>query len=258
MGAARLFFSVSLRSGGKDPATGPSTGESPQQENLFTEIVMEFITSPFFSKSRCAIIQVRPTAVVPPRKGENCPMAYLICTQPVNPRMDALPAYKIIHYPLEKRDYKPFAQVKLCLTPQELIVEMWAFEMLPRPESNLRGLLTADGSRRLWLRAWPDGRWECTADGPAGEEKLDAIAHTLDGEDLQGIYWGMSIRVPCSQARQVLGPENLRPGGSLLGNFYKLSDNKDKPHKGSLYPADFAGGREYALSSLARFQVVNY
>ena len=89
-------------------------------------------------------------------------------------------------------------------------------------------------------------------------DRKEAGNWTLDGEDLQGIYWGMSIRVPLRQAQQVLGAENLRPGGHLLGNFYKLSDNRDKPHKGSLYPADFAGERPYALPSLGQFQVVNY
>ena len=55
-----------------------------------------------------------------------------------------------------------------------------------------------------------------------------------------------------------LGPGCLEEGGELLGNFYKLSNDPGKPHRGSMAPADFAGGREYALGSLAAFRVVRY
>ena len=44
----------------------------------------------------------------------------------------------------------------------------------------------------------------------------------------------------------------------VLGNLYKRSRDREKPHDGSCWPADFAGGREYALPSLVPFTVTDY
>ena len=186
-------------------------------------------------------------------------MPYYICTQPASPKLDTLPTYKIIDYPLEKRDYKPFAQAKLCVTPQEFLVQMWAFEMVPQPESRLRAVFTAPQSQNLLvLTAAAGGACTCLVRGPGGDKPLDAIVHSLDGEDLQGIYWGVTVTVRRAAVEEALGKGCTQVGFTLRGNFYKLSDSPVKPHKGSLYPADFAGGREYALPSLGEFKIVAY
>ena len=53
------------------------------------------------------------------------------------PVWDALPVAKIIQYPLERADYKPFAQARLCMTPETLYLRLWAFEVSPEPSSSL-------------------------------------------------------------------------------------------------------------------------
>ena len=186
-------------------------------------------------------------------------MPYFICSQPASPKLDTLPTYKITDYPLEQRDYKPFAQAKVCVTPQDFLVQMWAFEMVPQPESLLRAVFTRPASHNLLvLTAGATGTCTCLARSPEGDKPLDAIVHSLDGEDLQGIYWGATITLRRAVVEQLLGEGCTQAGGTLLGNFYKLSDSPLKPHKGSLYPADFAAGREYALSSLGEFRIVSY
>ena len=182
----------------------------------------------------------------------------VICTQPGTPRFDTLPTYKITLYPLEKRDYKPFAQAQVCRTPGELVVRLWAFEALPRPQSMVEGVFTTRQSQQLLrVAAWADGRWSCLLQSPEGERPLDAIAHTMAGDDFQGEYWGVSIAIPRRPVEEALGAA-LEPGAVVLGNFYKRSRDPEKPHHGSCWPADFAGGREYALPSLAPFTVVRY
>ena len=184
-------------------------------------------------------------------------MEAIICIQPDPPRFDSLPAWKITHYPLEKRAYKPFAQARVTLTPSRFILRLWAFEAEPRPLSRLEGVFAArQGATLLTVEALAGGDWSCTAKGPEGERPLDAILHPLAGEDLQGIFWGVEAEIPRQAAERALGCGSLVPGSVLLGNFFKRSRDPEKPHDGSVWPADFAAGREYALSSLAPFRVV--
>lgn len=186
-------------------------------------------------------------------------MTYAICTQPLQPIMEILPIYKITDYPLENRDYKPFAQMRTCLTPTNLILEMWAFEMVPTPESCLTAVFSVSNSDKLlFAECLSGGKTCCYVKTPSGRKSLSVISHSLKGEDLQGIFWGIRFEIPRTIFTQTFGEQVLDCGNTLLCNIYKLSANADKPHKGSLYPADFAGGREYALGSLAPFKIINY
>ena len=65
----------------------------------------------------------------------------LIEGQPV---WDALPVGKIIYYPLEKRDYRPFAQARMCVNETDFFLRLWAFETRPSPESVLMARLNFD------------------------------------------------------------------------------------------------------------------
>ncbi len=186
-------------------------------------------------------------------------MGPIICLQPAAPNYDALPTYKITYYPLEKRDYMPYAQAQVCLTPAQLVVRMWAFEAFPRPDSRLEAVFAApDGGRLLipWVRA--DGAFGCLCRAGGRDKNLDCLAHAVEGEDLQGVYWGIAIALDRDLADRELGRGALREGGVLPGNFYKLSDDPDKPHQGAMAPTDFTGGRRYAPDALTPFQIVRY
>lgn len=186
-------------------------------------------------------------------------MNCVICSQPATPKMDTLPTYKIIDYPLEQRDYKPFAQAKLCMTPAGLVLAIWAFEMVPKPESRLQAVFTTrDNELLLFAESWSGGKVDCFVRTPQGDRPVTVISHSLCGEDLQGIYWGATITLPRSLLEDCFGKGAAEVGSCLMGNLYKLSDNKEKPHKGSLFPADFANGREYAMSSMGELKIVSY
>ena len=49
----------------------------------------------------------------PPRKGRRRSL-FPICMTAARPEFDTLPVMKVTQYPLEPRDYKPFAQ-RLCM-----------------------------------------------------------------------------------------------------------------------------------------------
>lgn len=185
-------------------------------------------------------------------------MEAVICTQPEPPKFDAIPTYKITDYPLEKRDYKPFAQAQICVTPATLALRLWSFEAKPRPLSMVEAVLTPrQGQTLLRVAAWADGRWHCLLQSPEGERPLSAVSRAMAGDDFQGEYWGISAAIPRAVVEEAFGFP-LEPGAVLLGNFYKRSLDPEKPHHGSCWPADFAGGREYGLSSLTQFTVVRY
>lgn len=186
-------------------------------------------------------------------------MEAMICTQPDPPKFEALPTYKITCYPLERRDYRPFAQAQVCRTPTLFSVRLWAFEAMPRPVSRVEAVFAA-ANRGGLLRVvgWADGRRRVSlrcADGT--ERDIAAAAHPMAGDDFQGEYWGVSVGIPREEAEEALGV-SLEPGAVVPGNFYKRSDDPEKPHHGSCWPADFSGGREYGPTSLVPFTVVRY
>lgn len=192
-----------------------------------------------------------------PKKGSEAVEA-MICTQPDPPRFDALPTYKITCYPLEKRDYKPFAQAQVCCTPEALAVRLWAFEAKPRSGSAVEAVFSGGGERLLRISAWADGRQRVYFHSADGEERdLTADARPMAGDDFQGEYWGVFFSIPRREAEEALGVL-LEPGAVVRGNFYKRSDDPEKPHCGSCWPADFLCGKEYGPPSLVPFTVVRY
>ena len=132
-----------------------------------------------------------------------------ICRLKTRPQFDTLPVMKVTQYPLEPRDYKPFAQGLLAVDPQRLYIRLWAFETPPEPESRIICVLR--DQQELRIEAGPQAL-EITLDGKPIEALL---AHPFTGEDLQGKYWGWLAE--------------------LRGNLYKRSDGK-RPHTGSFYP----------------------
>ena len=117
----------------------------------------------------------------------------------------SLPAGKITRYPLEARDYRPFAQVQLALSPDALHVRLLAFEAEPPAGSML--LLALEGGIVLPFSADENGPV------PAGQVRVER----LRGEDLQGIYWGVHAMLPRAVLEERVG-RVIRPGGVLRGN----------------------------------------
>ena len=157
---------------------------------------------------------------------------------------ETLPVAKIIHYPLEDRDYKPFAQVCMGFTGDELALRMWAFEVHAMPQSELRACLSLPGEGGvLHVSVCPPlpqdtnarNRVQVWVQGAAGRRAIVPLrTNAHNGEDLQGVYWGEEVFLP----RKELGLERAAPGDKLCGNFYKLAAPPARAHCGTYFPAE--------------------
>jgi len=167
---------------------------------------------------------------------------------------DSLMVAKIIDYPLEKAEYKPYAQGRLCLLPHGLAVQLWAFEVTPSQHSSLQVFLQK-GDDALCATLWSTGKLEVLWQGQPCP-RICTLS-PLWGEDQQGRYWGGTLVFDRAMLEEVWGSQSLKVGSALQGNLYKLSTDPAKPHMGSLFPASFAAD-PYAAGSLGRFEFVSY
>lgn len=190
------------------------------------------------------------------------------------PSYDSLPVAKVTSYPLEERDYRPFAQNILCVSDTHLHLRMWAFEVSPLPTSRLECVLYIfDDAPDTALAVVAVPVSDNTADllgccllknghelpvAPHLEEKLQSVSlHPHNGEDLQGVYWGYTIDIPLDLLENWSGRLRLSPGRHLPGNFYKICSDKPFIHMGCYAPADFSGN-PYLPESMGDFEVVTY
>lgn len=193
-----------------------------------------------------------------------------------SPSYDSLPVAKVVTYPLEKRDYRPFAQNILCVSDTCLHLRMWAFEVNPPAMSRLEAVLYIfedAPDTALAIVAIPAGQ---SSDGgdvigccllkngaevPVSaeiEKKLQSIVlHPHNGEDLQGVYWGYTIDIPLTLLEEWGGRTRLRSGSRFPGNFYKICAEQPYIHYGCFAKADFEGN-PYLSASMGDFEVVTY
>ena len=179
-------------------------------------------------------------------------------------QLDSIPVAVIKHYPLEERDYKPYAQCNLCLDEQSLLLRMWAFEVLPPPGSEMRGVfyLFADQPQTaLVVSLRPDGSCAFSLLEDGAERAVNApqgfVAHPHSGEDLQGVYWGSLIPLPLDWLSSLAGRVTTQAGDAFEGNFFKLCKGPEMVHYGSFFPADFPGA-PYQKKSMGKLLVASY
>jgi hypothetical protein len=178
--------------------------------------------------------------------------------------MDALPVAKVVLYPREERDYKPFAQNILCLSEGMLCLRMWAFEVSPTPGSELTAMLYLFEDETLALHVriamegdgTPSHRAVLMKDG-AETAVVEAYAfHNHSGEDLQGVYWGGEVRMDLAMLEKLGGKTKTQPGDSFPGNFYKIQFSGVAAHFGSFTPTDW--DNPYKAEGMGIFAVVDY
>jgi len=141
---------------------------------------------------------------------------------------EALPVAKITKYPLEKADYKPYAQCCICAGPQGFSLRMWAFEVFASAESEILASLgvVENSPDELLIRVIGDN--PVRVEASVGGVPVEVQSQPHNGEDLQGVYWGAQIFVPYT-AEMV----PIKPGVSFPGNFYKRRTDKPREHTGS-------------------------
>ncbi|MDD3193225.1 MAG: hypothetical protein PHE47_05150 [Oscillospiraceae bacterium] len=182
------------------------------------------------------------------------------------PVWDALPVGKIIYYPLEKRDYRPFAQVRMCVNETDFFLRLWAFETRPSPESVLMARLAFAPDQKepyLQIRVDSFGGMDCTVQD--GEKKTPLALygvlpqlHSYRGEDLEGEYWGVVVTLPRSAVQKIYGTDPIAPGYAMRGNLYKEDTAPKSSHRGSLFPIDLEQEDPFGPASFQPFVFVNY
>jgi hypothetical protein len=169
-------------------------------------------------------------------------MSYQVSYVTGEVNFEALPVAKITKYPLEKADYKPYAQCCICAGENGLSLRMWAFEVFASAESELRGVfyLFGDETTALYIRALAEDpvRVDAWVAHPGGEVPVNVTFSPHNGEDLQGVYWGAQIFVAYGEIERAAPMVPLKPGGTFRGNFYKLRTDKPHEHNGSFGPFD--------------------
>ncbi|MCL2579140.1 MAG: hypothetical protein FWE32_03820 [Oscillospiraceae bacterium] len=179
-------------------------------------------------------------------------------------QLESLPVAVIKDYPLEKRDYKPYAQCNICLDDRTLFLRLWAFEVSPPEGSELRGVFYLFPDRpelALAVSTRPESGFTFSLLENGKERAINPpqgfVPHPHNGEDLQGIYWGSLAALPLDWLASLGGGCSLKPGDVFPGNFYKLAPGPGWSHMGSFYPADFWGD-PYRTDCMGKFTVATF
>lgn len=182
------------------------------------------------------------------------------------PLWNSLPAAKIINYPLEKADYKPYAQARVCISNDDLHLQLLAFEVEPEEKSIVGAALAfhpeEDGGRRyFWFSTNRSGALVCKfideINGTEQDISKNVAVRIYAGEDEQGVYWCSCFTMPLAAAEQLCGTHYLAPGHKMKGNFYKLCDG-ERPHYGSFYPTDFTAVNPLGSAFFGDFELAEY
>lgn len=183
-------------------------------------------------------------------------MGFQVCCFPNAPDYESLQAAKIGDYPLEQRDYKPYAQARICFSAEGLHVHLTSFEAESLPSSCILAVVRMkDTQPAITASLYADGRYSVTLS--SGGELEGCLLLPFTGEDLQGVYWGGAFTIPYASLEQLPGGFQLIKGASFQGNFYKVCKDERKPHYGSFFPADFEKGLD-APQNLGTFLITDY
>lgn len=183
-----------------------------------------------------------------------------------DPVWNSLPAAKIIDYPLEKADYKPYAQARLCISNDDLYIQLIAFEVTPE-EKSLVGAAIApfpddDGGKRyFWFSTNRGGAFVCKfideENGSETDISKNISVRIYTGEDEQGVYWCSNFTLPLSVVEKFFRKSYLVPKHKMKGNFFKLCDG-ERPHYGSFYPTDFKDTNPLGSRYFGDFELTLY
>lgn len=180
-------------------------------------------------------------------------MAFKVCRFSGAPDFETLHAAKLTDFPLERRDYKPFSQARICFSAEGLHVQFHCFEAESLPQSAIRAFLRLPAAELVEFTLYADGQYRILL---RGESLPEGVLLPFSGEDLQGVYWGGTFTLPMEVLETRLG-YTPKAGDSFTGNFYKLCEAREKPHYGSFFPADFSRPLD-APENMGGFLVIDY
>lgn len=166
----------------------------------------------------------------------------------------SLPCAKIVNYPLEKEDYKPYAQARICISDSTLFLQMISFEVNPESESRVMADLSFDGGKNiLTISSNREGEVLCLANDKEISKTVAVRVYT--GEDEQGIYWAVNFSISLSGLKKYIDVPEIKEGKTMAGNFYKISNGKRK-HFGCWMDTVFSEDGSIKNHSLSELEFV--
>lgn len=183
-------------------------------------------------------------------------MSFKISVITGHPVYDSLPAVKIGSYrnPVPE-DYRPFAQGRLAFGEEGFYLQLIAFEVTVPESSRISAEFSADGKKYFSIVIKKSGLdefalWESGKILWRDDSAAEAVP--IQGEDLQGEYWGGQILVPYETLARIWQEIPFEAGTKLWGNLYKYSNDSKWKHWGSFYPSS-GQGRDFG-----EFELVSY
>ena len=159
---------------------------------------------------------------------------------------------KIIDYPLEKRDYKPYAQARLALTEASLSLELLSFEAKPSPKSCLT--LALAPSKKFLAEPFVVSIFAEKSLKRSRDFEGEIRCHFFEGDDLQGVFWGARLEIPLEELEGYFG-EAIE--SKIFMGIYKTCQEKPFVHYGSLFPTDWSV-KNYIPTGMREAEIINF
>lgn len=155
--------------------------------------------------------------------------------------LDSLPSSRILC--CKGFQELPLTQLRAWVSPQALYFHFASYETSPPADSGFLALLfprIEDRESCLIIELNPDS-FTCTVHG-AALPCLPTLSRD-GGENLAGLFWGGTVRIPLS-ALFALNPDfKIKPGFAMGGNFFKYAVSGASPYKSSLFDDGLTVGR---------------
>ena len=133
---------------------------------------------------------------------------------PGQPDFDRLPVYILRCDTATPHNLRIYAQGQLCRTDDAVIARIWTFEGAPGEDVRLTAEFAANG-HVLVCTADVAGNAEMSIDDKAADGNLSA--GTFSGEDLQGVYHGVVLRIDAKIFFSALGADFAKPDTFKMG-----------------------------------------
>ena len=186
-------------------------------------------------------------------------MAFLVKIFPASPDFESLHVAKLTCFPLEKRDYKPYSQARICFAGDGLHLQFVSFEATPLDDSFMKGIFSLTPGRPLLsLSLYANQKAQVALEEETHSTSLtNFMTHFFTGEDLQGVYWGGNLFVPNGVLAENFPDFSVKPKAVFQGNFYKICENPGRPHYGCYYSTDFSKWLGHP-ENLGAFQLMDF
>ncbi len=147
--------------------------------------------------------------------------------------LDTLPTGLITHYKDCKNFYKPYTQFKMAMSKKEFLCSLITFETTPDSKS----CMEIDITEPFNLNIKTFASKEVSVSYMNNDITANCKIQHLQGDDLQGIYWGVIISAP------EIDFENDKLELYLFkGNVRKYLSEGEKKHLGSFFTLDEKSG----------------